>query len=242
MLQVVSPQVVLLAHTNHPMLPAKAARFCTSSQPVEKIMEPAAFDEAILDKVVNELGHESVVEHFSVSLGISGISRVTEVQLVRHRIASFSIKSGRYTKIKEFFEAVIPRSLVGKFWRPKNGYVHVKEAISPDELLHMCHQMYLDLIEQGVPAEDARYILPQATATQLILTMNARELLHFFEKRCCGRAQWEIRQVAKQMLAICKDLQPTIFRNAGPECIKTGFCREDQKQSCGLRPHYSEAK
>ena len=225
------PEVVLLAHTNHPMLPAKAAKFCTSAAPVEKIMEPADNDEQLLGRVLSA-GHESVIEHFSATFGVSGISRVTETQFVRHRIASFSVKSGRYTAVGERYEVVIPPSIL-----------HHQNPMVPalyKELMSNAQNAYRYLMDAGVKQEDARYLLPQATATQLMVTMNARELLHFFSKRVCGRAQWEINFVAKKMLVLCKELSPVIFKTAGPECLKSGVCREDKKSSCGLRPHYSE--
>ena len=233
MIEQVTPEVVLVTYTGMPEIPAKAARFCTSSRTVQEILESCEGDTEVLERVMG-LGHGSVLEHFSVTFGVSGISRVTETQFVRSRIASFSVKSGRYTRIKEFFQVVVPKALCGKFWRPKEPGHPLVAEISPIELIHMCHQMYLDLLAQGVAPEDARYILPQATATQLLVTMNARELLHFFSLRCCGHAQWEIRIVAFKMLAICKQLQPIIFKNAGPPCASTGFCTE--QKSCGRKP------
>ena len=96
------------------------------------------------------------------------------------------------------------------------------------------YRIYSRLIEVGIPEEDARYILPNACTTNIILTMNARELRHFFSLRCCERAQWEIRELAKKMLKICKEVSPIIFEDAGPSCVRDGFCRESK--SCGRAP------
>lgn len=224
MIESVKPEVVLVAHTNDTMVPAKAARLCTSTKSVQEILEPFEGDEEILERVMG-YGHTSVAEHFVATFGVSGISRVTETQLVRHRIGtSYSVKSGRYTKVGENFKVVIPESL-------KDFEAGLLSAL---DLIDICHRFYLDAIEAGIPPEDARYLLPQATATQLLVTMNARQLLHFFEERCCPKAQWEIREVAKQMLGICQELQLVLFKEAGPKCLRLGFCPE--QKSCGLRP------
>ena len=229
MIERVKPEVVLVTCTEDRMVPAKAARLCTSTKTVAEILEPFEGDEAVMEKVMG-YGHQSIAEHFSVTFGVSGISRVTETQMVRHRVGStYSVKSGRYTKVGDNFKVVVPESLKGKWWSWK-----VAEFLRPEEMITLCYQMYLSLLKQGVPPEDARYILPQATATQLLVTMNARQLLHFFGERCCSKAQWEIREVANQMLQICLELHPVLFKNAGPKCLALEFCPEEK--SCGLRP------
>jgi thymidylate synthase (FAD) len=216
------------------MIPAKAARFCTSTAPVDKIMESAGGDAEILRRVL-DMGHESVLEHFSVTFGIAGVSRVTEVQLVRHRVASYSIKSGRYTKVAGRYEIAIPPSI--------KSHPDPRVKASYLSLMGQAQASYLEFMEEfGIHQEDARYMLPQATATQLMVTMNARELLHFFSKRLCAQAQWEIRDVARQMLSLCKELHPALFQGAGPECVRVGVCREMKSKSCGLRPHYTEVQ
>lgn len=222
--EIKEPQVVLLAHTNMEIVSSKAAQFCTSSSTVDEIMEPRDNDEAVLRRVLN-MGHLSVLEHFSATFGISGISRVTEVQLVRHRVASYSIKSGRYTTLGDDYEVVIPKSLVGTSYRT---------------FVEMAHQLYKNAVKNGVPAEDARYLLPQATATQAMVTMNARELLHFFGERCCTCAQWEIRGVANKMLNICQTQFPSLFVGAGAKCLRDNVCREWHTKWCGKAPHYQQ--
>lgn len=226
MIEAVKNEVILVTRTGLDTVAAKAARFCTSSKSMKEILTFPHPDGEVLERVM-DLGHLSVTEHWSATFGISGISRVTEVQLMRHRIAvSPSVKSGRYTKIKEVFHLVVPPSI--------QNHPDVRVQAAYRSRMEQAHASYLELLEQGVAAEDARYLLPQATATQLLVTMNARALLHFFELRCCGHAQWEIRDVAYKMLAICKQLQPTIFKKAGPPCECTGFCTE--QKSCGRKP------
>jgi len=233
----VKPEVVLVTCTEDRMVPAKAARLCTSTKTVAEILEPFEGDEGIIEKVMG-YGHQSISEHFSVTFGVSGISRVTETQLVRHRVGStYSVKSGRYTKVGENFKVVIPEKIKGKsslVGIPSEDWPSLDIVLGVDDLINICHEAYLDLLAQGVPPEDARYILPQATATQLLVTMNARQLLHFFGERCCSKAQWEFREAANQMLQICLELHPVLFKNAGPKCLALGFCPE--QKSCGLRP------
>lgn len=222
------PEVVLLAQSNNLMMPAKAAVFCTSTRSVDQIMEPSGKDAQVLRNVV-ERGHESVLEHISFTFGVSGVSRVTETQLVRHRVASYSVKSGRYTRVKDTYECVAPPSIL----EHKDPRVHARF----NYIMEAAHAAYLDLTETfDIPQEDARYLLPQATATQLLVTMNARELNHFFSLRCCGHAQWEIQAVAWKMLTICQEVHPIVFENSGPKCFKNGYCVESESQSCGLKP------
>ncbi len=169
-----------------------------------------------------ESGHLSVFEHASFTFEIKGVSRALSHQLVRHRLASYSQKSQRYVDEDGF------------------GYV-VPESIRKDEDLFVTYNMvmnntryyYRKLVDLGVPKEDARYILPNACTTQLVMTMNARELLHFFRLRCCNRAQWEIRELANKMLKLCKDSAPVLFEKAGAPC-EYGECPEIEP--CGKKP------
>jgi thymidylate synthase (FAD) len=162
-----------------------------------------------------------VLEHASFTFGIEGISRVTSHQLVRHRLASYSQQSQRYVSHKKRFAAVVPPAITG---RP----ALLARFEAQLDALHKC---YAEMVDAGVPTEDARYILPNATETKLLVTMNARELLHFFGARCCERAQWEIRAMAMEMLRLSKAVAPTIFRDAGPGCI-SGSCPEGT-MTCG---------
>ena len=177
--------------------------------------------QSFVQKLVS-LGHESPMEHVSFTFAISGISRACSHQLVRHRIGvSFSQKSQRYVKEKQF-EYVTP---------PK---VAVKPELQEKFAKAMADAQaaYEELLAAGVPAEDARFVLPNAAATSLVVTMNVRSLWHFFQLRCCNRAQWEIRALANAMLAEVREVAPLLFAKAGPTCDSMGICFEG-KMSCG---------
>jgi len=216
-------KVALLQHTPDPeMTVALAARLCYSPVAIDELKQrlSGADIRTFLDKIMS-LGHQSVLEHASFTFGIEGISRVTSHQLVRHRVASYSQQSQRYVSHKERFAAVIPPT-IGE--RP--------DVLARFEAqLQALHKAYAEMVEAGIPAEDARYILPNATETKIMLTMNARELLHFFAVRCCERAQWEIRAMSLEMLKLVKGIAPTIFRDAGPGCL-SGPCPEGT-MTCG---------
>lgn len=173
-------------------------------------------------KHVVESGHTSVLEHFVFTFYIEGISRACLAQLTRHRLASFTVQSQRYVKINidQMKGLVVPPSIVAAGLSQQ-----FKEKMIDDV------NFYLELIKKGIPPEDARYATPQACPTKLYVTMNARELLHFFSLRTCNRAQWEIRRLADQMLVICKQVAPHIFENAGPSCVSEGKCKE--QKGCG---------
>ncbi|MCM0081201.1 FAD-dependent thymidylate synthase [Geomonas sp. Red32] len=216
-------KVALLQHTPEPELTvALAARLCYSKIDIGALKEKltGADIKNFLDKIMS-LGHQSVLEHASFTFGIEGISRVTSHQLVRHRVASYSQQSQRYVSHTERFGVVTPPSI----------------AENPEHLARFeaqvaaLHAAYAELVEAGVPAEDARYLLPNATETKILVTMNARELLHFFGVRCCERAQWEIRAMAIEMLRLVRPVAPTIFGQAGPGCL-AGPCPEGS-MCCG---------
>lgn len=215
--------VTLIEHTPNPeRTVALAARLCYSPTSIDDLREKlAASDiESFLDKIMS-LGHHSVLEHASFTFGIEGISRVTTHQMVRHRIASFSQQSQRYVSHKEEFTSIMPDTIAENS-EARQIFAFMSETV---------HKAYAQLIEMGIPAEDARYILPNATESKIIMTMNARELLHFFALRCCQRAQWEIRKMSVEMLRLVKKIAPVIFRQAGPGCIG-GSCPEG-KFCCG---------
>ena len=201
-------RVTLLSCTTNPaLLCGQAAAVCTNSD---------RYDSALRHAV--EAGHTSVLEHASFTFKIEGLSRAALAQLTRHRLASFDVQSQRYVRLDEP-ELVIPESI------KKSVFGYEAKAMM-DKVLTLYQQM----VDAGIPCEDARYITPQAVPTELIMTMNARELLHFFSLRTCNRAQWEIRILADEMLSMCRKLAPEIFRNAGPGCV-TGKCPE--KKPCG---------
>ncbi|HAG50729.1 MAG: FAD-dependent thymidylate synthase [Deltaproteobacteria bacterium GWC2_42_51] len=199
-----------------------AAKLCYSDSNISQLEDKAkgVSYEKFLGKII-KMGHLSVLEHASFTFGIEGISRATSHQLVRHRLASYSQQSQRYVKFKEP-EFVIPSSI-------KKDAKNEKRFSDTIESLY---SFYKEMLDAGIPAEDARYILPNAATTKIIATMNARELLHFFGLRTCERAQWEIRDMAKRMLSLVKKEAPFIFSAAGPGCVSTGKCTEGE-MTCG---------
>ncbi len=215
--------VTLLNFTPDPeKIVSIAAKLCYSDSAIGELegRVKGISHEKFLSKILN-LGHLSVLEHASFTLGIEGISRATSHQLVRHRLASYSQQSQRYVKSPQQAEYVIPPSV--------NGNPEDKKKF--EEFVERCYALYEEMVSSGVPKEDARYVLPNAAATKIIVTMNARELLHFFELRCCERAQWEIREMATQMLKLLKGVAPIIFKEAGPGCV-SGSCPEGD-MTCG---------
>ena len=201
--------VKLIAYTPDPdKLCGMAAALCTW----QDISNDRVCESALCGAL--RRGHESVAEHASFSFLVEDISRVTLAQLTRHRIASFSVESQRYVK-GSGREVVTPDRIA--------AYPDLAERF--DALSDKAALFYADCLERGIPAEDARYGFLQAGTTQLIMTMNARELRHFFSLRCCNRAQWEIRGLADEMLRQVKQVAPVLFENAGPGCV-TGVCPE----------------
>jgi thymidylate synthase (FAD) len=213
--------VALISFTKDPEITcAKCASISSRREGIKDVSLEEA--RGIIRRVLG-YGHESVIEHASFTFFAEGISRSLTHQLVRHRMASYTQQSMRYidlTKSKGYF--IIPRSiseneeLAGLF----------------DDVMTKCKNTYDILRKNGIPPEDSRFVLPIATQTKIAMTMNARELMHFFAMRCCLRAQWEIRQLANRMLKICKTVAPSLFEKAGPSCVKLGYCPEG-KQTCG---------
>ncbi len=201
-------KVALISHTaDAAKLCGQAAAICTNSKNPGSSLRHAM-----------ESGHTSVLEHAVFTFRVEGLSRAALAQLTRHRLASFDVQSQRYVRLDNP-ELVIPDSI-----RTSRYYA---EAC---DLMEKAMTLYGRMVEDNIPCEDARYVTPQAVPTALILTMNARELLHFFSLRTCNRAQWEIRRLADEMLTVCNHVAPTIFGKAGPGCI-TGKCPE--KWPCG---------
>ncbi|MEM3626803.1 MAG: FAD-dependent thymidylate synthase [Candidatus Bathyarchaeia archaeon] len=173
-------------------------------------------------KRVTSYGHVSVIEHASFTFSIEGVSRAMTHQLVRHRIASYTQQSQRYVTYDALEKFVTPPSIANN--------LEAKKAF--DETLEKIAETYQGLLKMGIPKEDARFILPNAAKTNIIVTMNARELHHFFNLRCCARSQWEIREVATEMLRQAKKAAPALFENAGPTCVALGYCPEGK-----MKPH-----
>ena len=216
-------QTTLLAHTPNPdELVAAAARICYRDITAAELLKGEG--ENLSRKLIEDLfrsGHTSTFEHVSFTFGVDGLSRTASHQLVRHRMASFSQQSQRYVKMTPDPEAVIvPPSVKAN---PEALRVF-REAVRASQ------EAYAQLIALGVPKEDARFILPHGHSTRLVVTMNARELHHFFGLRLCRRAQWEIHELARQMLTLCREKAPVLFAKAGPRCI---FGRCEEARSCG---------
>jgi len=232
-------EVKLLAMTPNALATIYAAcRQCYSAERAEEIfaraiqgMPPVHEQEAFVKRIV-ESGHESVIEHVSFTFAISGISRACSHQLVRHRIASYSQQSQRYVKADNF-HYIIPPTIAAQ---PELKRLY-EETMA--ELQRKYDTIVTSLEEAGIKGEkarqDARFILPNACETRIVVTMNCRSLLNFFALRCCDRAQWEIRALANKMLQICKEKLPAVFAKAGPKCEKLGYCPEG-KRSCGKMP------
>ena len=193
---------LIRATTDAGQLCGEAAAVCTASNRPDK-----ALDHAV------RAGHTSVLEHAVYTFRVSGLSRAAMAQLTRQRLASFDVQSQRYVRISGK-DIVMPDTI-------KDAGL----AEEAERLMESVMDLYQRMVDAGVPCEDARYITPQGVPTKLVMTMNARELLHFFSLRTCNRAQWEIREMADMMLMMCKVVSPEIFSKAGPGCV-TGKCPE----------------
>ncbi|MFA5039048.1 MAG: FAD-dependent thymidylate synthase [Candidatus Omnitrophota bacterium] len=178
-------------------------------------------------------GHESPLEHVKFTFAVEGVSRALTHQLVRHRIASYSQQSQRYVKETDF-DYVIPPAIAGDA-ELKGQFVKTMEMIqaSYNKLL----EAFRVKGKVGEKAyQDVRFVLPQAAETKIVVTMNCREILHFFQQRCCRRAQWEIKRLAEEMLNVCRRMLPEVFKDAGAKCVSLGYCPEGEAFSCGAYP------
>ena len=222
-----------------------AAKLCYSPVGVDEIAENLTQES--INKFLNMLvsmGHESPIEHVTFTFGIEGISRSCSHQIVRHRIASFSQQSQRYVKLDQF-EYIIPPE-IERNEEAKKIFIESMNKCQEDydklvEILFAKH--YQELLDKGVSEkkaksqaekmsiEDARYVFPNACETKMVFTINARSLYNFFHHRCCERAQWEIRELATEMLKLVREVAPILFNNVGPNCLN-GACPEG-KMTCG---------
>ena len=230
-------ELKLLQATENPVaLIYAACRQCYSEQFAADIFTQAKKQETKQEEFISKViasGHLSPLEHVSFTFAVSGVSRALSHQLVRHRIASYSQQSQRYVKADDF-GYVMPQSINrDQVLKAEFEAIIAAIRVSYDKILRRFEQ-------KGITGEkanqDARFILPQAAETKLVVTMNCRQLLHFFKQRCCERAQWEIRHLADKMLTICKNVLPCVFLNAGAKCIELGYCPEIEKFSCGKYP------
>ncbi|RLJ08379.1 MAG: FAD-dependent thymidylate synthase [Candidatus Aenigmatarchaeota archaeon] len=216
-------KVKLIAHTYDPEKIVGISAYTSISEkgPIAKMEE---YDNEKGKKIIKNLvsyGHHSVIEHATFTFGVEGISRTCTHQLVRHRIASYTQQSQRYVKFTDL-DYVTPPTI--------QRHEEAKKIFH--ETMKKTAEAYQKLIDIGIPPEDARFVFSNAAKSNIVITMNARELLHIFRLRCCLRAQWEIRELANRMLLEVKKTAPTIFENAGPNCVQLGYCPEG-KLSCG---------
>lgn len=238
--------VTLLCYTPMPeKIVASAAKLCYSPANIQDIQEGLDKEKiSYFVKMLADLGHDSTIEHASFTFGIEGVSRSLLAQITRHRIASFSVQSQRYVA-ESHFEYVIPpeiesipeakQEFLKAMEEDQEHYEHLtallKEKHEKEWLAEGFSPKQAASKAKKQSIEDARFVLPNACTTKMICTMNARSLRHFFSLRCCNRAQWEIRDVATQMLALVKKVAPDLFAVSGPSCVR-GACSEG-KMSCG---------
>ena len=222
-------QVRLLRYTPDPELViAAASRSTSADSAATEIMDKMAPDYA--SRMIKQLisaGHLSPLEHASFTFSLEGISRACSHQLVRHRLASYSQQSQRFVHLKE-----------PKFVTPPSLSSQPGVRARYQEMVRKAHQFYQEMVQSGIPMEDARYILPGGMETNLVMTMNARELLHAASLRLCPRSQWEIAELFERTKAEVKRVAPTIGEELRPKCYKLTYC--DEPKSCGLFPTLKE--
>lgn len=240
--------VKLIAHTPEPeKVVASAAKLCYAASDIETLMDGLTPEktEAFLEKLAS-LGHSSPTEHASFTFGIEGVSRAFLAQMTRHRIASFSVQSQRYVRLTDF-KYVIPPEIErvpeakAKFIEAMNDdAAQYLELVKTLEEKHTAKFMAEGMNEKAAKAkaskianEDARFLLPNACETKMIVTMNVRSLHNFFKLRMCNRAQWEIKAVAEEMFKLCYGVSPILFKDAGPSCACGNMRCSEGSMSCG---------
>lgn len=253
--QVVKPKVRLIAYTqmnldemtdqksNPEQVVAAAAKLCYSKVGCDQILDNLTEENtANFVKMLADIGHESPFEHLNFTFSIEGISRTCSHQIVRHRHGSFSQQSQRYVDLSDRFSVVIPEAIrdnekaklrfVNSILQDYNAYLEITNDLYDQYVLEGKLETKEALKQAKKKAlEDARFALPNACETKLVMTMNARCLFNFFKERCCNRAQWEIREVANQMLDQVLEVAPNVFAKAGASCVY-GTCKEG-KMGCG---------
>ena len=234
-------KVKLIAHTpDADKVVAAAAKLCYSAADVDTLMDGLTADkvEAMCQKLA-DLGHESPIEHANYTFAVEGVSRALLAQLTRHRIASYSVQSQRYVD-KSDFDYIMPPEIAAipeaaaKFEEIMEqlgtGYEELRTLLKnghKDRLMAAgADEKDADFKAGKMANEDARLVLPNACDTRIIFTINARSLHNFFRLRCCNRAQWEVRTLADEMLRLCREVSPVLFKKAGASCAVTGKCSE----------------
>ena len=252
-------KVTLIAHTPNPeQVVAAAAKLCYSNAQIDDLLAGLTPEKSRdFVRMLAQMGHESPTEHASFTFAIEGVSRSLLAQITRHRLASYSVQSQRYVRL-DSFEYVTPPEVAGdaqaeeafaQAMQQESEHYRRIAAVLKDGHIRRLTAQGLSEAEAAKKAEkmaieDARFVLPNACTTKMIVTMNARSLYNFFAHRCCSRAQWEIRGLARQMLALVSAVAPALFENAGPACV-CGPCPEG-KMSCGraaeMRREYGQLK
>jgi len=221
-------KVALIRHTLSPEeVVALGARLCYSKARVDDLLERIGTrDQTDFVNRIMQMGHDSVLEHASFTFALEGVSRVLLAQITRHRLASFSVQSQRYVSYESGFGYIVPPKIEAL------GADAVQEFERQMDTMHEWYTAWQEKLGTGEGGnEDARFVLPGACETRIMVTMNVRELRHFFSLRMCSRAQWEIRALANEMHRLCMEVAPALFANAGPGCLR-GACPEGEK-SCG---------
>lgn len=240
-------KVTLLSNTPNPeKVVAAAARLCYSSSGADQLFDGMTDEKAqSYVAMLSKLGHESPLEHASFTFAIEGVSRTLLAQITRHRIASYSVQSQRYVK-RDSFDFIVPPNIaedeeaLAEYNRVMEncakGYARLTEILEKNAVKRLVQEgkteEEAEKAAEKIAIEDARFALPNACDTKMIVTMNTRSLRNFFRLRCCNRAQWEIRDLADEMLRVCREAAPALFMNAGPGCVSEGKCTEG-KMSCG---------
>ena len=230
-------QVNLIAHTPEPeKVVAAAAKLCYSDSHIADLLDGLTPEKTVkFLNMLTDLGHASPIEHASFTFGIEGVSRTLLAQITRHRIASFSVQSQRYVSYEGGFGYVVPPSIRAL------GEEAEQEYAAQMAQMQRWYEGWQQKLGKGEHSnEDARFVLPGACETRVLMTMNARELRHFFSLRMCERAQWEIRALAAKMFELCYQEAPSLFENAGPACLR-GACPEGAK-SCGQQAQKREQR
>lgn len=200
-----------------------AARFVGSERDLDDILM-SDYNKGIVENIIKS-GHEAALEFDYFLFGVEGYSRVCEAQLIRKRMASYMIKSGRVEKDGDReFDVVLPENIADK------PIEILGQKYSIETLLKSLEEWYNEGVAEGIPEEELRYLKPQATEFKGIIGMNAHALRDFFRVRCCLNAQYEIRDLANKMLGLCKEAAPDLFKDAGANCVRLGYCPENDRQ------------
>ncbi len=252
-------KVQLLTHTPNPeKIVAAAAKLCYSNAEIDTLLDGLSEEKAKeFVEMLATLGHESPTEHAYFTFAIEGVSRSLLAQITRHRMASFSVQSQRYVELGSF-DYVLPPAIAedAEAFQLFESTMQ-QEAEAYEKLTTILKEKHkATLLAEGktekqaeraaakMAIEDARFVLPNACNTKMIMTINTRSLNNFLRHRCCNRAQWEIRELAEEMYKLVYKVAPSLFVNSGPSCV-AGACPEG-KMTCGkiqeVRDKYAAIK